>query len=280
MNPTAKTCKSCHEAKQPEEFHKLKANKDGLHNVCKECRRKVERERSAAKRRDPAYRERDRVRSLEYSRARREADPEAYNEYQRQWRAANPGKSAAYTRKSYYKHHEKSLARARERYAVNPGYFAEWQRANPDKVRGYQRKWRAVNPGYQAEWRASNPGKAASATSKWRAAHPERLSAWRKANPDKVREYNARRYAATSGTTVDYAAIYAAHDVCYLCGGTLVNPVHMDHVIPLARGGAHSVGNLLPAHARCNLRKHDALLSELDWYRGPVDLGATSATDE
>lgn len=34
---------------------------------------------------------------------------------------------------------------------------------------------------------------------------------------------------------------------------------HWDHIIPIARGGAHSIGNLTPACARCNLSKQAKL---------------------
>jgi 5-methylcytosine-specific restriction endonuclease McrA len=39
----------------------------------------------------------------------------------------------------------------------------------------------------------------------------------------------------------------------------------MDHVIPLARGGEHTMDNVKLACLRCNIRKNDNLLpSELD----------------
>ena len=39
--------------------------------------------------------------------------------------------------------------------------------------------------------------------------------------------------------------------------------LHIDHGIPLARGGPHTYENLRPAHKRCNQRKHAKLMSEL-----------------
>ena len=40
---------------------------------------------------------------------------------------------------------------------------------------------------------------------------------------------------------------------CVYCGGPYA---HDDHARPLARGGAHAIGNLVPACAPCNLEKH------------------------
>lgn len=77
-----------------------------------------------------------------------------------------------------------------------------------------------------------------------------------------------------SGATVgkvDEAAARASRPDCYLCGKLLDGEVHLDHIIPLARGGAHSQDNLAPTHATCNLRKGDRLLSELKWYVAAQD---------
>jgi 5-methylcytosine-specific restriction endonuclease McrA len=38
--------------------------------------------------------------------------------------------------------------------------------------------------------------------------------------------------------------------------------LEMDHVIPLARGGRHAIGNVLPACPTCNRSKWDRLLVE------------------
>src|SRR5690606_22558633 len=50
---------------------------------------------------------------------------------------------------------------------------------------------------------------------------------------------------------------------CAYCGAS--GPLHMDHIVPLARGGRHGIGNLLPACASCNCSKGAKLLME--WRR-------------
>lgn len=37
----------------------------------------------------------------------------------------------------------------------------------------------------------------------------------------------------------------------------------IDHYIPVARGGTDDLGNLAPAHPRCNSVKHARLLTEM-----------------
>lgn len=44
--------------------------------------------------------------------------------------------------------------------------------------------------------------------------------------------------------------------LCGICGEP-VDPArfHVDHKVPLARGGAHTYANVQPAHPACNLTK-------------------------
>ena len=48
---------------------------------------------------------------------------------------------------------------------------------------------------------------------------------------------------------------------CAYCGSRS-GRLSMDHVIPLSRGGRHTIGNLLPACRSCNSSKGDSLLIE------------------
>lgn len=60
----------------------------------------------------------------------------------------------------------------------------------------------------------------------------------------------------------DIARIKARqHGRCYYCAGTTVE-MHVDHVVPLSRGGRNAIGNLVLACASCNLSKSDKLLIE------------------
>lgn len=44
-------------------------------------------------------------------------------------------------------------------------------------------------------------------------------------------------------------------DVCWLCGDPIHQDRHIDHVKPLAAGGAHTPANLRPTHGTCNMSK-------------------------
>lgn len=51
---------------------------------------------------------------------------------------------------------------------------------------------------------------------------------------------------------------------CFYCGSSF--KVELDHVIPLSRGGYHSIGNLVSACRSCNASKNDRLITE--WLTG------------
>ncbi len=50
--------------------------------------------------------------------------------------------------------------------------------------------------------------------------------------------------------------------ICAYCSADLHFGYHLDHVVPLSRGGQHTIGNLVGACPRCNCSKGQKLLSE------------------
>ena len=88
---------------------------------------------------------------------------------------------------------------------------------------------------------------------------------WREANPARRRELDMRRQALKRGgkvTKTDYAAILTEFGlVCHICGDDIPSmaDLHFDHVIPISKDGPHTRENIKPAHAVCNLRKHNKM---------------------
>jgi 5-methylcytosine-specific restriction endonuclease McrA len=146
---------------------------------------------------------------------------------------------------------------------------AEWRNANPVKkgeqdkrYRGrvgcdvlYERSKRCVskNPAYYAmcaaQWRAENPDKAKEVGRRYRESHP-----------DSVRLWNAGRRAVKKGTEgtficMDWEAMKGETGYrCVYCGERF-DQLTIDHVVPLIKGGKHSVDNIVPACQSCNSRK-------------------------
>ena len=43
------------------------------------------------------------------------------------------------------------------------------------------------------------------------------------------------------------------------------NNIHLDHIVPLSKGGEHEVWNMIPCHCSANLSKNDSNMEE--WYK-------------
>ena len=91
-------------------------------------------------------------------------------------------------------------------------------------------------------------------------------TSYAKANPHVGRAARARRKAwkrkagifAISGK--DWRRLCSRHrEACFYCDAH--EPLTMDHVIPLSKGGRHSIGNIIPACLSCNSSKSDSFLA-------------------
>jgi len=150
--------------------------------------------------------------------------------------------------------YQRNQARADERARA-------WQAANPDKVQRIQRAWYARNReqaiAATTRWINENRGRFNEArnrrmqTAKGRAARTER---------------NQRRRARIMGNgyeaipAAEWSAKLAAYGGrCAYCGDSATE---RDHLVPLARGGTHTLDNLVPACGPCNRKKGDQLVSE------------------
>jgi len=100
-----------------------------------------------------------------------------------------------------------------------------------------------------------------------------KMRAWRAKNPLAVTVMSQKRTAAKKGresrlvTEADLHRLVARHGG--KCGYCLeADYDHIDHIVPLSKGGRHAIGNLMPACAFCNLSKHARTLSEWRYGRG------------
>jgi 5-methylcytosine-specific restriction endonuclease McrA len=81
---------------------------------------------------------------------------------------------------------------------------------------------------------------------------------------------------------VDPAVLYERDcGKCGICGDPVSGQLmHVDHVVPLTRGGEHSYANTRPAHPVCNIWKRARLDTELDYSTLPTDRDSPLARDE
>lgn len=82
----------------------------------------------------------------------------------------------------------------------------------------------------------------------------------------KINEQKRRRHAKIIGTKtepVSYEKILEVYGMwCHICQEEIESKtdLHMDHVIPLSKGGTHTYTNIKPSHALCNMQKTDQIL--------------------
>jgi len=131
----------------------------------------------------------------------------------------------------------------------------DYHRGRTDEAKAYRVRNSERNNAYSAEYHLRNAE-----------AIRERKRVYDAQNRDKGRAREERRRArklqAGIFLVTDKDINKLLKQSCIYCGE---KSEHIDHVIPLARGGRHSIGNLAPACAKCNQTKHSKFVME--WKR-------------
>lgn len=158
--------------------------------------------------------------------------------------------------------HGRCLAHHREK---NAQAMREWRLRNPEKAKEHDRRYRQ-----------NNPEAAYAAQLKWRLNNQDHLRQLHKDYADKNREAKYaskhRHQARTRGREVDLVLrkeikrLY--HSPCIYCGTE--ERITLDHLIPLSRGGNHTIGNLASACRSCNASKGNKLPIEFKVWRKKV----------
>lgn len=159
--------------------------------------------------------------------------------------------------------HKKNAAATRFRER-NPGYYARYSKSE-------------ARLSYNAENAEKRREESRVRMRERRERDPEgartRAAEWWAANPERHRHYQMKRRVSkidnphsVGVAEEDWLKLVArCGGKCFYCGVKPTKALHMDHVIPLVRGGRHAIGNILPACPRCNQRKNRSLLME--WKR-------------
>jgi 5-methylcytosine-specific restriction endonuclease McrA len=204
--------------------------------------------------------------------------PEEKRAYHREWRSKNKEKVASANRRWRERHPEqlreiqrqseakrdleRRRANARKRYAANAAYRLQQIE--------YLREWRKKNPGKSraagAAWARANAAKVKSDKRKYFETHREQNAqsrrAWKKRNPQQVKADNAarnNRIRRVGGkiTAEEVLALYERQrGRCAACNKRVKLKYHLDHIMPLALGGMHEIGNAQILCPRCNVTKH------------------------
>ncbi len=237
-------------------FHKQPHGKYGLRAQCKSCQAAyVRNNREANKKRRIRYYKKNR----DILKARREANKQQKNEQARQHYADN---------------HEAFLARRRAHREQNREAIAQYQRRyqqeNRERLSEEDRKRYRENRESLLEkkkrYYQDNREAVLAATRRWGAQNRESKAEynrrWHKANPEYGRIARRRRRALVRNAEHEPYGDVDIHNLwqrqggcCYYCDTSLFGVYHIEHKIPLIRGGADKLENIALACPPCNLQK-------------------------
>lgn len=148
-----------------------------------------------------------------------------------------------------------------QRATCKPCRFAQssdWHKAHPDKRKIYSAKWSAANASLKArlsrEWRVAHREEVRGYKRDWAAEHPEAITLYNR----QARLQRRARLARVASELVDPREVYRrSGGICGICGAAVsVETFHVDHIIPISRGGPHVYANTQAAHPLCNIRKN------------------------
>lgn len=145
------------------------------------------------------------------------------------------------------------LKRARRRK-----YMRAYRKANQERLREQERERYKRNPDKikekNAEWCRRNPDKARERNIRWRARHLEKARDWAWKSASRAR---ARKKDCNYDDIDRREVLRRFNGRCGICGRPIAKgkKFHIDHIVPLEKGGEHSYANTQPAHPHCNLVK-------------------------
>ena len=193
--------------------------------------------------------------------------PQSRSEIQARYYAKHRGEIRAKAKKKYDEDPEKARADSRRWRTNNPERRKEitrrYREANREKLRAAGRE-------YARRRYAEDPDRGRRLAREWYAANLDR---GRIGKRESQARYKARKVGAfvSEVTAEDIARMLVdQQERCNDpgCGVSLPGGYHVDHVIPLSKGGTHELGNVQLLCPHCNISKRDKMPEEFASRRG------------
>ena len=160
-----------------------------------------------------------------------------------------------------------------------------------ERRRAYHARYRAEHKAQKRAWNIANAKRQRDNLIKWKqknkVRHAVKRAAYRKANKAKIRAYHLanleqgreirrRCRARRRGLPILNPKLIVSWEKrwralervrCYWCLGTFEpKDCHVDHIVPVAKGGQHAIENLCISCSECNWHKHDKLPEEWNLF--------------
>lgn len=227
-----KQCEACEAVKDVSAFVRYAVPKDTLSPTCNDCRAEHRSQWEAA----------DTARKVAW----KEANPDWCRAYIAQWQRDNPDKMSAKAKRWRQAHREEILAKMKAA-----------RDADPETARERERARYAANAAHicrrKAKWRAAHVGTERARYKRYRDNNREKVRFYWKARSHRKRGASGTFTATDISTLMSLQNSKCAHPWCRV---SLKAGHHIDHVMPLARGGTNDRRNLQLLCPPCNLKKH------------------------
>jgi len=261
QSPDDKHCPKCKEwfPRTQEFWNKNRSRSDGYQSYCKQCDSAISRNY----RKENAEKVKERI--YRYIKE----NPEKVKERQRRYYQKNLERIKKYHKDYHEKNRERERESNRKRNQERKEQYKQSAKerhlAHPEKKREYQKRYYDRHHDKESErkilYRQQN-------NEQMRAKEQQRY----KENPiPRLRSYHKRK-ALKKGSNGSYtkaelqAQFESQQGRCYHCGKWLVlgngRFCHVDHWIPLSKGGSNNIENIRLLCPHCNLSKNDKLPCE------------------
>lgn len=208
-----------------------------------------------------------------------ECEKRAYREYKRRFAARKRAEDPAARKAKEEAYRERNNELARKRYAEDRESErrkdAEYRAQHRDQMRAndraYREKHREELARHKREQTAANPDRPGGPKDYYWRNREKVLRYQKEHKADRSAREAARRAGQTQADIAEastikafYAHVKSAQRLqCYWCKRLVAKADrHVDHIVPLSRGGPHVVANLCCSCAECNTRKHNKMPNE------------------
>lgn len=168
-------------------------------------------------------------------------------------------------RKKYREQNKESISKNLKQWRENNiNYKRDMDRVyrenNIEKLKEYKKQYHAKNKEKIIEkskiWYESNIERAKETRKKYNKYYRSTESSKISSRIFKLKRRKVIRYGCDKATNTEIKLLIENSKNCYWCDKELNGIYHIDHYIPIAKGGNHSIENLVISCPSCNLRKH------------------------